>query len=210
MLVRSLESHSMEQASKMRLSQNGATVAPARLVGLLAMLLFGVFSPRAVAQDRGLPWTGTWAASPMRDDAGKGFNRQTLRQIVHTSVGGYIARIHISNLFGTQPLTVADVHLAQRSTDSSIVAATDRKVQFGGLFSVTVPPGTEAISDPVDFQVPRLADVAISIYLPDPTGLATYHPIWISDQLYSRWRCKWIDQHLSRQNHPERLFPCQS
>ncbi len=143
---------------------------------LLAMLLFGVFSSRAAAQDHGLPWTGTWAASPMRDDSGKGFNRQTLRQIVHTSVGGHMARIHISNLFGIQPLTVEDVHIAQRSTDSSIVATTDRKVQFGGLSFVTVQPGTAAISDPVDFQVPRLADVAISIYLPNQTGLATYHP----------------------------------
>jgi len=146
------------------------------LVMLVAMMLVAILSSRAAAQDRGLPWTGTWAASPMRDDAGKGFNRQTLRQIVHTSVGGHMACIHISNLFGTQPLTIEDVHIAQRSTDSSIVAATDRKVQFGGLFSVTVQPGTAAISDPVDFQVPRQADVAISIYLPNPTGLATYHP----------------------------------
>jgi lysophospholipase L1-like esterase len=142
----------------------------------LLTLLVVVLSSRAVAQDQVLPWTGTWAVSPMRDDAGKEFNRQTLRQIVHTSVGGHMARIHISNLFGTQPLIVADVHIAQRSTDSSVVPATDRKVEFGGLFSVTIQPGTEAISDPVDFQIPRLVDVAISMYLPNPTSLATYHP----------------------------------
>ena len=146
------------------------------LVTLAAMMLVAVLSSRAAAQDHGSPWTGTWAASPIRGDARQGSYRQTLRQIVHTSVGGHMARIHISNLFGTQPLTVADVHIAQRSTDSSIIVATDRKVQFGGLFSVTVQPGTEAISDPIDFQVPRLVDVAISIYLPDSTGLATYHP----------------------------------
>jgi lysophospholipase L1-like esterase len=160
----------------MRISPHRTTLAHVRITTLLAMLLFGVFLSRAVAQDRGLSWTGTWAASPMRDDAGQGFSRQTLRQIVHTSVGGHMARIHISNLFGIQPLTIADVHVAQRSTDSSIVAATDRKVHFGLLSIVTVQPGTVAISDPVDFQVPRLADVAISIYLPNPTGIATYHP----------------------------------
>ena len=158
----------MEQVHKVRKSRQRTTLTFAYLLTWLVV----VFSSRAAAQ---LPWTGTWAASPMRDDAGKGFNRQTLRQIVHTSVGGQMARIHISNLFGTQPLTVADVHIAQRSRGSSIVEATDRKVQFGGLFSVSVQPGAEAISDPVDFQVPRLADVAISIYLPNSTGLATYH-----------------------------------
>ncbi len=166
----------MEQKPKMKLSQPPTSHAQARLVVILAMLLFEVASSSAGGDHRGLPWTGTWAASPMRDDVGKGVNRQTLRQIVHTSVGGHIARIHISNLFGTQPLTVADVHLALRNSGSSIVAATDRMVQFAGLFSVTVQPGTEAISDSVDFQVPRLADVAISFYLPNPTGLATYHP----------------------------------
>jgi lysophospholipase L1-like esterase len=165
-----------EQVHKVSQSRRHTTLAFAHLMALVAMMLVVALSSRAVTQAHGLPWTGTWAASPMRDDVGKGVNRQTLRQIVHTSVGGHIARIHISNLFGTQPLTVADLHIAQRSRDSSIVAATDRKVQFGGLFSVTVQPGTEAISDSVDFQVPRLADVAISFYLPNPTGLATYHP----------------------------------
>jgi lysophospholipase L1-like esterase len=140
------------------------------------MTLVVVLSSRAAAQNHGLSWTGTWAVSPVRDDGGREFNRQTLRQIVHTSVGGQTARIHISNLFGTQPLIVADVHIAQRSTGSSIIETTDRKVRFGELFSVTVQPGTEAISDPIDFQVPRQADIAISIYLPNPTGLPTYHP----------------------------------
>src|SRR6202522_2010383 len=157
-------------------SRQRTTLAPTHVVTLVAMMLVAVTSSRAAAPDHGLQWTGTWAASPIRGDAGREFNRQTLRQIVHTSVGGHMARIHISNQFGTQSLTVADVHIAQRSADSSIVAATDRKIQFRGLFSVTVQPGTSAISDPVDFQVPRLADVAISIYLPNPTGSATYHP----------------------------------
>ena len=166
----------MKQASKMRLSKPCTSIAQACLVAVLAMLLFEVVSSRARGDDRGFSWTGTWATSPLRDDAASGFTRQTLRQIVHTSIGGHKARIHISNLFGTQPLTVADVHLARRSTGSAIVAPTDRKVQFAGLPSVTVPPGTEAISDPVDFQIPRLADVAISFYLPNSIGPATYHP----------------------------------
>jgi hypothetical protein len=157
-------------------SRQHTTPAPAHVVMLVAMMLVVLSSSGAMAEDHGFAWTGTWAASPMRDDAGKVFNRQTLRQIVHTSVGGQMARIHISNLCGTEPLTIADVHIARRSTASSIIAETDRKLQFGGLSSVTVQPGTAAISDSVDFQVPRLADVAISFYLPNPTGLATYHP----------------------------------
>ncbi len=143
---------------------------------LLAMMLFAVFLSRAAAQDHGLPWTGTWAVSPVRDNSGTRFDNQTLRQIVHTSVGGRMARIHVSNLFGSQPLTIEDVHIAKRSTDFSIVAGTDRRVQFGGLSSVIVQPRMTALSDPIEFQVPRLGYVAISIYLPQSTTLATYHP----------------------------------
>jgi lysophospholipase L1-like esterase len=141
----------------------------------LGMMLFGIFSSGATAQSHRLLWTGTWAVSPIRDNPGMRFEKQTLRQIVHTSVGGRMARIHISNLFGSEPLTIENVHIARPRTGSSIVAATDRKVQFGGLTSVIVQPGTTAVSDPIEFQVPRLADVAISFYFPKATTASTYH-----------------------------------
>jgi lysophospholipase L1-like esterase len=165
----------MEHVRKVNKSRQHNALAPARLLTLLTMMLFVVFLSRSAAQDHELPWTGTWAASPTRDNSGISFNKQTLRQIVHTSVRGHRARIHISNLFGTQELTIQDVHIAQRSTDSSIVAGTDRKVQFGGLSSVIVQPGTTVISDAIEFQLPSLADVAISFYFPKATTTATYH-----------------------------------
>jgi lysophospholipase L1-like esterase len=165
----------MEHIRKVNISRQHDALAPSRLLILLTMMLFAVFLSRSAAQDHGIPWTGTWAASPTRDNSGIGFRKQTLRQIVHTSVGGPRARIHISNLFGTQQLTIEDVHIAQRSAGSSIVAGTDRKVQFGGLSSVIVQPGTTAISDAIEFQVPSLADVAISFYFPTATTAATYH-----------------------------------
>ena len=165
----------MGQDCKVSKSRSSAAFAPASVMTLVAMVLFGFFSSSATAQNHRLPWTGTWAVSPMRDNPGMRFDKQTLRQIVHTSVGGHMARIHISNLFGSQPLPIEDVHIALRITGSSIVPATDRKVQFGGLPSVIVQPGATAVSDPIEFQVPRLADVAISFYFPKATTGSTYH-----------------------------------
>jgi hypothetical protein len=46
------------------------------------------------------PWTGTRAAAQL--SSGVTFNQQTLRQIVHTSIGGSVARVQLSNVFGTQ------------------------------------------------------------------------------------------------------------
>jgi lysophospholipase L1-like esterase len=118
-------------------------------------------------------WTGTWAASPQ--GSGTTFNQQTLRQIVHTSIGGTAARVRLSNVFGNQPVTIANVHLAKRTSGSSVDAASDRAVTFGGATTTTIPVGGSVVSDQVAFGVAALADVAVSFYLPQATGNATVH-----------------------------------
>jgi lysophospholipase L1-like esterase len=163
------------QHCKVSKARSRGAFAPVSVMTLVAIALFGCFSSSASAQNHRLRWTGTWAVSPTRDNPGMRFDKQTLRQIVHTSVGGHMARIHISNLFGSQPFPIEDVHIALRITGSSIVPATDRKVQFGGLPSVIVKPGTTAVSDAIEFPVPRLADVAISFYFPKATTASTCH-----------------------------------
>src|SRR5882757_2490652 len=118
-------------------------------------------------------WTGTWSVSPQ--SGGPSYGNQTLRQIVHTSIAGTSARVRISNVFGAAPLTVGDVHVAQRGSGSSVNTSTDRAVTFGGQTSVTIAAGQSAVSDSTAFTVPALSDVAVSFYLPNSTGSATYH-----------------------------------
>src|SRR6266581_56941 len=92
-------------------------------------------------------WTGTWSASPQ--SGGSSFNQQTLRQIVHTSVSGSVVRVQLSNAFGTQPVTVADVHIAQRTSGSAIATSTDHQITFAGSDSTTIAAGATAVSDGV-------------------------------------------------------------
>jgi lysophospholipase L1-like esterase len=125
------------------------------------------------AQTTAASWTGTWAVSPQ--SGGTSFDRQTLRQVVHTSIGGTAARVEVSNAFGSAPLTIADVHVAQRATGSTITAGTDHPVTFGGQASTVIPAGGLAVSDPVAFAVPASSDVAVSMYLPGGTGTSTFH-----------------------------------
>jgi lysophospholipase L1-like esterase len=99
----------------------------------------------------------------------------TLRQIVHTSVGGSEVRIRLSNLFGDQPLFIEDVHLALRSAGSAIVAESDRQLRFGGRAFVVIPPGQSITSDPIAFAVPALSDLAVSMYLPKEIDSVTFH-----------------------------------
>jgi lysophospholipase L1-like esterase len=141
----------------------------------LAIVLLGLPCPSAFAA-QSLPWTGTWAVSPMRDGSVKTFHGQTIRQIVHTSIGGSAARVHVSNVFGDAPLHIQDVHIAQRSQASAIVPATDREVRFGGRTEVIVPAGADITSDPVAIDVHPSSDMAISIYVPGELAHATFHP----------------------------------
>ena len=59
-------------------------------------------------------WVGTWATSPQATNAVT-FNNQTLRMIVHTSIGGKKVRVRFSNAYGTQPLIIQAAHIALRA-----------------------------------------------------------------------------------------------
>jgi lysophospholipase L1-like esterase len=98
------------------------------------------------------------------------FNNQTLRQIVHTSIGGARTRVVLSNSFGTAALTIGAAHIGLRDHDASIVTGSDRVLNFGGRPTVTIPPGAVIYSDPVNLDVPPMGDVAIDLYLPGDTN----------------------------------------
>ena len=97
------------------------------------------------------------------------YNNQTIREIVHTSIGGNQVRVRIANTFGSAPLVIGAAHVAVSSSSSSIVPGTDRVLTFGGRTSVTIPTGAPALSDPVDLHVQPVSDIAVSLYLPTPT-----------------------------------------
>jgi len=102
----------------------------------------------------------------------------TVRQIFHLSVGGPALRVHLSNVFGTEALHFTSVHVARplSPSGSAIDIATDRPLTFAGSAEVTVPPGAEFISDPLNFAVAPLSDLAVT-YHPDlPPDRETGHP----------------------------------
>lgn len=93
---------------------------------------------------------------------------RTLRIMAHLTIGGERVRVRLSQRFSLSPLAVGAAHVALRSSDSSILAETDRRLTFNGAPGVMVPAGGEVWSDPVDLAVPGHADLAISVYVPGP------------------------------------------
>jgi lysophospholipase L1-like esterase len=142
----------------------------------------------AEAQDH---WIATWVAAPQprvqppaggqrgpappANQAPSAFNDQTVRMVVHTSLGGRRARVALSNAFGNGPLTIGAAHVALRSKESAIVPGSDRALMFNGKPGITIAPGAHVISDPVDLDVPQLGDLAISVYVPGDSGQLTLH-----------------------------------
>ncbi|MGH3467573.1 MAG: hypothetical protein ACRDQF_07575 [Thermocrispum sp.] len=98
-----------------------------------------------IHQPRG--WVGTWAASPMAptpllpNPAVDGFDNQTVRNVVSTSIGGDAVRIRLSNSFGEQPLRVEEVTVAVQRTGATVIPSTVKSLTFSGARSVTVPVG---------------------------------------------------------------------
>jgi lysophospholipase L1-like esterase len=170
-------------------------------ISILALIAFGAAFVFAQAPAGGQHWAATWAASPQQPRALQpprppaaaapaagvavlgaapappvsSFSNQTLRMIVRTSIGGNRVRVHLSNDFGTAPLTIGAAHIALRDKESAIVQGSDRPLLFSGKPSCTIPAGAQMLSDPVDLNVPALGDVAISVYVPGETGPATQH-----------------------------------
>jgi lysophospholipase L1-like esterase len=105
------------------------------------------------------------------------FKNQTVRMVVRTSLGGQRVRVQLSNAVGNSALVIGAAHIAIRQRDAVILPASDRVLTFGGQASFSIPPGALVVSDPVDLDVPKLTDLAVSLYLPGDTGPPTTHAL---------------------------------
>ena len=100
-------------------------------IGIVFLSLF-VFASGAFAA--GQPhWVATWGASPapqLADEQMRAakleFENQTLREIVHTSIGGNTVRVRLSNAYGKQAVDIGAAHIALRAEGPGIVAGSDR------------------------------------------------------------------------------------
>src|SRR5713101_3109663 len=126
-------------------------------------------------------WVASWVAAPQLTEPhnmppAPGLAGRTLRQVIQPSLGGPRLRVTLSNAFGDGELTVDSVHVARSAGGAAIDAASDRALAFAGLPSVTIPPGALMVSDPTDFTVTALANLAVSVYLARVPAALTGHP----------------------------------
>jgi lysophospholipase L1-like esterase len=155
----------------------------ARLAALLLAIPVVIWTPESVgaanaaAGASNADWVGAWAQAPQPAMPGgqASFDHQSIRLIERVSCGGGRWRIHVSNLYGDAPLLIGAAHVARRTAGGAIDPNTDRLLSFAGETTFTIPARAEALSDPIDLEVPALSDLAVSLYLPQPTVASTTH-----------------------------------
>lgn len=152
-----------------------------RPVAILVVALFSLSAGGPLARGDEGRWVGTWAAAPQLTEANNmppapGLADATLRQVVHVSLGGRRMRVRFSNAFGTRPLAIIAAEVATPAGGAAIRAESRRPLTFGGQTSVTIPRGAPMVSDPLDFDLPPLSDLAVTLRIKDRTDAVTGHP----------------------------------
>lgn len=142
--------------------------------------------PSGTAADRPdrSEWAGSWATAVTRGNSvgltNTGLNDQSVRMVVHVSVGGPALRVRLSNLYGEQAVKVGRATVARPNTAtvddvSDIDPASLRPLAFTGAASATMNRGAELLSDPLTFPVADDSDLVVTLHFPTPTGPTTFH-----------------------------------
>lgn len=153
-----------------------------RLLSTAIAVAFVMGSP-AAAKEENAPveegaWVTTWTTALLKptfvfsNPGNYGFQNQTLRLTALTSVGGTSVRIRLTNRFSTKPLIIGKAAIAPRHRpfNADLVGSEVRTLSFAGRPSVTIAPGADVVSDPLDMKILPSQLMAIDLFLPEPTG----------------------------------------
>ncbi|KAG9253181.1 SGNH hydrolase-type esterase domain-containing protein [Emericellopsis atlantica] len=148
-----------------------------------------VSRPRACANHWVLSWTSMQQVvepynlppPPFNESDGQ-FINSTIRQTFQVSLDAERIRIQLSNVLGESPLPITEAAIAFPENGLAGVGEIDPKTScgltFAGQSSVTIPPGEEVYSDPIDFSVDAETIVALTLYLEkgQSGSIITGHP----------------------------------
>jgi len=147
---------------------------------MFALLIGG----SALAKDRpAADWVGAWGFPPTSfvptpvppnptsrtNSSVPNFNGVTVRQIVRISAQAKRIRIRFSNEFADKPMRLGSVHVALAAADGATLPGSDHVVTFSGTAATTIPAHAPVLSDPIDWALPALTKLSISVYLPEDT-----------------------------------------
>jgi lysophospholipase L1-like esterase len=93
----------------------------------------------------------------------------TVREFVRVSAAARAIRIRFSNEFANGALRMGEAHAALASENGEIVPGSDHVLTFAGQRGAVIPPGAPLLSDPLDWPIPALAKLSVTVFYPDET-----------------------------------------
>jgi lysophospholipase L1-like esterase len=169
--------------SKLRLA--AATIVLVSTVSMVASATGSTAAQAPAGSGTHLSWAGSWAAATTAAEPGgsshAGFANQSIRMVVHLSVGGDKVRIRLSNAFGLSALAIGHATVAKPAAGATSVSDIDpttvHDLTFEGQTSANILVGDELLSDPVDMRVGDVQNLVVTVFLPTATGPVTWHAI---------------------------------
>jgi lysophospholipase L1-like esterase len=120
-------------------------------------------------------WTPSWITA-MHTVQQTPLTNQTLRMIVNTHWAGTSARIRLSNRDGDTEITLGPFSIGTVASGAELVPSSVTPITFNnGDTTVSLPPGADAVSDDVVFDVSQFEDLAVSIHVTNSGSTITGH-----------------------------------
>ena len=137
---------------------------------LLTFAFSSALSLAAIAGD----WVGSWATAP--EFTGEGdmpksvsLSGNSLRQVIHVSLGSDELRLKLSNEFSNEPVEIKSVYIADPVDGVGIVPSTVRYLKFDGKNCVTIDPKGAVYSDSLKYDLKPLQLLSVTINYGDKT-----------------------------------------
>lgn len=120
-------------------------------------------------------WVTTWSTANAASERPAEFANQTIREVVHITIGGSAVRLRLSNTFGRHAVRFDAVFVGLQQEGPTLVRGSNHEVIFGGSRSISIPEGAEVLSDPLPFVAGSEQNLVISLFTAGETGPATMH-----------------------------------
>lgn len=160
---------------------------------LFALLAFSVMTvlctvTGASAASSSGNWVAAWGTAPTDisianyENISPVIGSVTCRTVITPTASGSKIRVKFSNYYGTGKLTINSATVAKAKTESivpddatsDVILDTMKVITFnGGKPFIEIDPGKECYSDPINFEVKALENIAISFYVKDFSDVRT-------------------------------------
>lgn len=147
-----------------------------RLRVALISALVGVLFAGQLPADAGTPAFRTAWSTAMSNGGTVSGSNYTCRFVARSTVSGSQVEVRLSNALGSAPLTISTASVGIRSSGATLAAA-PVSLTFGGAAAVTIPVGSDVLSDPATLAVNDGQDIAVSLFVSQANAPLTYHAL---------------------------------